>query len=49
MIQIKSLGIKENTFIDVFNNSSISDDVKIYGGDNYSGVTISSLINEVLL
>jgi hypothetical protein len=49
IIQIKSIDIKEKTFSDIIFNNSISDEVKIYGEDDFSGPTLSSLINEALL
>jgi hypothetical protein len=47
ILQIKSIGIKEKTFNDII-DSTISDEAKFSGDDEYTGPTFSSLINEIL-
>ena len=48
ILQINSLGIEEKTFTDILNNNTIQDEVKIKGGPDYTGNSISSLINQIL-
>lgn len=47
---IKNLNIQESTFLNIINNNSISDSVKIFGDPEgaYKEHTLSSLINQVL-
>jgi hypothetical protein len=47
IVKIKDLGIKETTFVDIIDNDSITDDVKLFGNDTYSGPTLSYLINQI--
>ena len=45
--KIKDLGINEQTFIDIIDNNTITDDAKIFGDDKYAGPTLSYLINQI--
>jgi hypothetical protein len=45
--KIKDLGINDKSFMDIIENDSITDDVKIFGNDTYSGPTLSYLINQI--
>ena len=48
VLQINSLGIQENSFSDIIENKTIPDEVKLFGGPDYPGPTISSLINQII-
>ena len=48
VLQINTLGIEEKTFTDILDNKTITDEIKLNGGEGYTGNTISSLINQVL-
>lgn len=48
ILQINSLGINENSFSDILDNKTISDDVKLFGNPDYPGPSISSLINQII-
>jgi len=48
ILQINSLGIQENSFSDIIDNKTISDEVKLFGAPDYHGPTISSLINQII-